>query len=73
MCHACIMTDIKKRKLNLRIIPALLPSVVGAFVALMILGNNLGILMISLAAGYCSYILASALIEFIWNLQRNRR
>ena len=67
------MAEIKKRKLNLGIIPAVAPSVVGVFVALLVLGNNIGILIISLAAGYLAYFLANALIDFIWKFRRNRR
>ena len=67
------MAEIKKRKLNLRIIPAVAPSVVGVFVALLVLGNNIGILIISLAAGYLAYFLANALIDFIWKFRRKRR
>ena len=66
------MTEIKRRKLNLRIIPAVAPSMVGVFVALLVLGNHIGIVLISLVAGYLSYFLTTTLIEFIWQLKRNK-
>ena len=61
----------QRRKLDLKIIPAIAPSVVAVSVALIILGNHIGILIISLTAGYFSYLVADKLIDFASNLKRN--
>ena len=67
------MTEKKKRKLDLKIIPAIAPSVIGISVAILVLGSDLGILVVSIVAGYFSYLITSKIIDFASYIQRNRR
>ena len=61
-----------KQKLDLKIIPTLLPSSVGLAVTLLVLGKQLTVLITSLVAGYFAFLLASVLIEFLRVLKRRR-
>lgn len=64
------MSKLKKKKLDLKIIQALAPSAMGIAVALIILGNQIGILVSSLVAGYIASLITKLLIEHIGKLKR---
>ena len=67
------MIEIKKRKLDLKIIPALIPLIVGVAVALLAIGDQIGMLIFSLVVGYFAFLLASLLIELIeWLKSRTK-
>ena len=42
------MVAFKKKKLDLKIVPALIPSIIGASVTLVVLGKHIGIVITSL-------------------------
>tara|TARA_B100000029_G_scaffold440063_1_gene457019 strand:+ start:428 stop:631 length:204 start_codon:yes stop_codon:yes gene_type:complete len=67
------MTALKKKKLDLKIIPALLPSILGVSVSLLVLGQHIGLLIAALVSGYFSFLIASVLVEVISLLKRKRR
>ena len=52
------MTALKKKKLDLKIIPALLPSILGVSVSLLVLGQHIGLLIAALVSGYFAFLLA---------------
>jgi len=68
-----LMTALKKKKLDLKIIPALLPSILGVSVSLLVLGQHIGLLIAALVSGYFSFLIASVLVEVISLLKRKRR
>ena len=67
------MTALKKKKLDLKIIPALLPSILGVSVGLLVLGEHIGLLIAALVSGYFGFLIASVLVEVISLLKRKRR
>ena len=67
------MTNKKKRKLDLRIVPAIAPSLVAFSVGLLVLGNHIGTLIIAVVVGYFSYLITNKFIDLLAHLQRNRR
>ena len=67
------MTALKKKKLDLKIIPALLPSILGVSVGLLVLGQHIGLLIAALVSGYFAFLIASVLVEVISLLKRKRR
>ena len=71
--HDSSMTEVKKKKLDLKVIPALIPSAVGIAVAIVVLGNQIGALITSLVAGYFAFLMASFLTELIGWIRRKRR
>lgn len=67
------MSEIKKKRLDLKIMPALAPSLVGTGVAFLVIGENIGALISALVAGYFAFLMANLLIELISLLRRRQR
>ena len=67
------MPELKKKKLDLKIVPALIPSIIGASVTLLILGKQIGLMITSLLSGYFAFLVASVLVESIRLLKSKRR
>ena len=62
----------KNRKLDLKILPALVPLMVGVVVALLVLGDQIAILVIALLAGYFASLITNMILALIEWLKRSR-
>lgn len=67
------MTKLKKKKLGLNIFPAIAPLLVGVFVALLVLGNQIATVLLSLVTGYFAFLISSLIIELTSLLKRRKR
>tara|TARA_B100000029_G_scaffold224019_1_gene221946 strand:- start:337 stop:555 length:219 start_codon:yes stop_codon:yes gene_type:complete len=68
------MTQNKKKALDLKIFPALIPTIAAVSVSLIVLGKEIYLLSIALLAGYFTFLIITLLIELIRTLRhRNQR
>ncbi len=66
------MAALKTKKLDLKIVPALIPTIIGASVTLLIVGKQIGVVITALVSGYFAFLAASILVEWIRLLKRKK-